>query len=571
MASDDCDEDTSETTFASPNESIFPTTVLSGNSNGHPNEPTQYSSDLDSSSLRKPRSEQTDAIIPTGVQTFDSTQTSSAISEERQNNAPNADIQDIITGIVKLLNGNVNLQANTQYAPPTTLRRFATRINNRGPPRIPEYPVVLPVENIKTTPYPSGIRKPPTVPYPFDLPPPPVEKPMRAEHTVIMHNNKPIQPNRPPWHGSRTRPPIQITNTNPNRMPSRLPPQPSQDLRPPSKTVNPMTTYSTRLPDLIKSSDIYSSEESMSTLQPSLQTEPMPPKEMTSKKSDVNPKKATKLPSSTSSTIIESMDLPKFSVNLQTSMSSLETLDRTTQTTHLVTHLPQKSATLEESIQMPQFIPSTTQTTQHIVTEIQTTETLESSIENTEISPSRVTKPSEQIESTDFKSFYARPGIVLDDTDFKPGAHVLEPSTEPAVLFHQTHRNPNVQSSASLSNIFAEIFDVTLSAIQGQPGTHHKVVDLFEYGHPGSDAPDIIATKYGTDGNDIIVSASDDNSFVSIDGKRTYINLFGETAETEHLKNPLKTQNDHRVYQQSTKTVIYVNIISVLLYQHEST
>lgn len=562
IASDDCDESPSETTFASPNDPIFPTTVLSGSLTGHldstHNKGTSLSSNFESSSLRKPRSEQTVEIAPTKVLVFDPKHTTSAVAEERQNNNPNADIQDIITGIVKLLNGNVNLQANTQYPQPTPPRRFATRINNRGPPRIPEYPVVLPVENMKTTPYPSGIRKPPTVPYPFDLPPP--EKPTRSEvHPVIMHNNnnnKPIQPNRPPWHGSRTRPPIQITNTNRMQMPTRLPHQPTQDFRSPSKTVNTITTYSTGLPEVIKPLEVFASEKSMPSqmllVKPSNQPESV--KEMT-RKPDLNLKKSTKLPLPISSPIIENTNVPpKMPVNLQTSISPLVAREKTTETTTPVL-IPQASAISDENTRMPQLIPSSTQSVQvHIVPEIKATETIESSIDST-ISPSRVTKPTEQIESsTDFKSFYARPGIVLDDTDYKPG--VLEPSTEP--VFHHTHRDASVQSSASLSNIFAEIFDVTLSAIQGQPGSHHKVVDLIEIRNTGSDAPDVVATKYGTYGNDIIVSASDDNSFVSIDGKRTYINLFGETSETEHLKYPQKTLNDQRAHPQSTKTVNWI-------------
>lgn len=572
IAADDCDENDSET----GNDSIFPTAVLSGslNVNSHATQHhvgTQFLHDFDSSSIRKPRSEQNDEIVPTNVLQMHSKHATNAgvSAEERQNN-PNADIQDIITGIVKLLNGNVNLQANTQYTP-TTLRRFATRINNRGPPRIPDYPVPVPVD-MKTTPYPSGLRKPPTVPYPFDLPPPPPppapvpvpEKPLRTEHTVIMHNNKPIQPNRPPWHGSRTRPPIQITNTNRLQMPSRLAHQPTQDYRPPSKTVNPMTTPSTRIPDLIKSSDVYPSEKpSISLLPPPIipnigQSELAAPKEATTRKTDVSPaKKITKPVSSTTSSSVETTNVASEPpVSVQTSISPTITLEKTSETALPVTQITEittSAATSDETMQLP-IPPSTHDVYDHVNSEIQTTESIQSPVQST-IAPSRVTRPSQPIESTDFKSFYARPGIVLDDTDFKPGQ--LEPST-PA--FRPTHRpSASVQSSASLSNIFAEIFDVTLSAIQGQPGGHHKVVDLIEIGNTGSDAADVIATRYGVDGNDIIVSASDDNSFVSIDGKRTYINLFGETAETEHLKNPLKTQSDHGIYQQSTKTVIVLN------------
>lgn len=257
-----CDEDLPDT--------IIPTTTLSGSINEYEATPdigANKLKELDGSSTRRPRSENTDEIVPTKLLQFDPQHppsSASAVAEERQNN-PNADIQDIITGIVKLLNGNVNVHANTQYSPPPT-RRYATRINNRGPPRISEMPIILPViddkfSNIppqKTTPYPNGIRKPPTVPYPFDMPPPPPppqqqspEKPLRNEHPMMAHN-KLMSTNRPPWHGSRTRPPIQITNTNRMQMPSRVShlqpqPQPSQDLRPPSKTIinPPMTAQHT--------------------------------------------------------------------------------------------------------------------------------------------------------------------------------------------------------------------------------------------------------------------------------------------------------------------------------------
>lgn len=591
----DCDESVSETAFALINDSIFPTSTLSGSINDNTNEPTHTVAtnsleDFDGFSTRKPRSENTDEIVPTSILNFDpkhspKTETS---AEERQNNNPNADIQDIITGIVKLLNGNVNVHANTQFAPQTT-RRYATRINNRGPPRISDLPIILPIEEKypamqKTTPYPSGLRKPPTVPYPFDLPPP--EKPLRNEHTILMHN-KPMQPNRPPWHGSRTRPPIQITNTNrlqiPTRVSMNMPIQPTQDYRPPSKSVNPMTTYSTRLPDINKMPEMYSNEKPALNVMEHAITMPNNQleqniKEVTRKTDTL--KKATRIPSIISSPIVESYKV----IPEMTTTSIIITTTTTTTTTEAVdipittamtaattsvqksttptmiaqektksstpfTQISQSSAELE-STKTPELPQSANKAQESASMAIKTTETIQSSIKNT-ISPSRVSKPNQQIESTDFKSFYARPGIVLDDTDYTPGA--LEPSTKPH--FHHVHRNTGAHSSATLSNIYAEIFDVTLSAIQGQPG-HNKVVDLIEIGNTDSDPTNVIATKfYGTDGNDIIVSASDDNSFVSIDGKRTYINLFGETAETEHLKKPLKTQNDQRVYQQASKTV----------------
>lgn len=526
----------------------------------------------DLSSMRKPRSENTDEIVPTSLLKFDPKHSPSSVVAEKRQNMPNADIQDIITGIVKLLNGNVNVHANTQYSPPPPTKRYATRINNRGPPRISDLPIIMSgiddkYNNMpqKTTSYPNGMRKPPsTVPYPFDLPPP--EKPNRNEHPMLQ--NKPIPTMRPPWHGSRTRPPIQISNTNRLQIPSRvshLPTQPSQDLRPPDTTINQMTGYSTRIPDVNKMPEMLSHEklvtnssmEQMITKPINQQQADQYPKELTNKP-DL-PKKIAKIPASTSNPIIESSqtmpDMPEIPDNIQTPFSSsLSILEKSTQASNSpapelapaptpFTHSQHTSMKSEQNIKTPALTEPSIQTTNKLSMEIKSTESIHTHIKST-ILPSQVQKSSQSIiASTDFKSFYARPGIVLDDTDYTPGA--LEPSTQPN--FHHIHRNTGAQSSATLSNIYAEVFDVTLSAIQGQP-QHNKVVDLIEIGN--TDPGDVIATKYH--GNDIIVSASDDNSFVSIDGKRTYINLFGETAETEHLKKPLKTQNDHRVYASKT-------------------
>lgn len=525
--------------------------------------------EIDGASTRRPRAENTDVIVPTSILNFDPKHSPTVTGQERQNNNPNADIQDIITGIVKLLNGNVNVHANTQFPPPST-RRIATRINNRGPPRISDFPVILPgIENTlpqKTTPYPTGMRKPPTVPYPFDLPP---EKPLRNEHPIIMHQNKPVPSNRPPWHGSRTRPPIQITNTNriqiPTRVSMNLPPQPSQELRPPSKTINPMTVYNTRIPDINKMPEIYSNEKPISNLMDQLVTKPTqsePILKETTRKPEY-PKKTTRIPTTTP--VVETTkEVPETPVTMQspTTPLLLPIIEKITEQAPALapipapfSHIQHPSMTTQESLKMPELPKPSVQMTQETIIEIQTTEPIKTSVKST-IAPSRVQPPSQQIESSEFKSFYARPGIVLDDTDYTPGAPgALEPSTQNT--FHHIHRTNGVQSSATLSNIYAEIFDVTLSAIQGQPH-HNKVVDLIEIGHHG-DATDVIQTKlYNADGNDIIVSASDDNSFVSIDGKRTYINLFGETTETEHLTKPIKTQHDHRVY--ASKTVNFLNL-----------
>lgn len=134
----------------------------------------------------------------------------------RQNNA---EIQNIITGIVKLLNGNVNVQANTQLLGRPN-RPMASRINNRGPPRISDVPPLPPDFDKPVTPpvhayHPT--KTPP--PYPFDRPPHHgVNLPEQIVPPVSTTPYRPglHRPNLPPWHRPRPRP-------TPGRRPPNLP------------------------------------------------------------------------------------------------------------------------------------------------------------------------------------------------------------------------------------------------------------------------------------------------------------------------------------------------------------
>ncbi|XP_023288745.1 uncharacterized protein LOC105702468, partial [Orussus abietinus] len=125
----------------------------------------------------------------------------------------NPDIQDIITSIVNLLHGNVNVVANTARP----LRPIQpTRINNRGPPRINDVPPLPP--DFDT----PGMNPPPPVdlPYPFEKPPAPdrpsvnqlpPERPVRPflngvpiPEQIIPQGNRPW--NRPHRPGATRRP-----------------------------------------------------------------------------------------------------------------------------------------------------------------------------------------------------------------------------------------------------------------------------------------------------------------------------------------------------------------------------
>jgi hypothetical protein len=166
----------------------------------------------------------------------------------------NPDIQDIITGIVKLLNGNVKVQANPNL-PPGAGR---TRINNRGPPRITDVPP-LPPDFDTSGPHPALSHRPPLPmplqtssrlppPYPFDrppaivpLPPQPSEHHSHPDHPfmtgvplpeqiVVVSNSN--NGNRPPANQGIVRPhrprpprprPSTKPNVNNNRRPQPIP------------------------------------------------------------------------------------------------------------------------------------------------------------------------------------------------------------------------------------------------------------------------------------------------------------------------------------------------------------
>lgn len=116
-------------------------------------------------------------IMPTATMTTKFATLSSLPGKPRQ---ANPDIQDIITGLVKLLNGNGNNQANTSPPVVRPVRPQPSRINNRGPPRITDVPALPPDFDMPAPPIPppplgqmqlpvTSTRMP--TPYPFDIPP----------------------------------------------------------------------------------------------------------------------------------------------------------------------------------------------------------------------------------------------------------------------------------------------------------------------------------------------------------------------------------------------------------------
>ncbi|RZC35024.1 hypothetical protein BDFB_007198, partial [Asbolus verrucosus] len=175
-------------------------TILSGEGSGAPQ----------GRSLKEPQEIRPTATAPVIIAT--------SVPRGRQ---ANPDIQDIITGIVKLLNGNVNVQANT--APimgGRPLRPLSTRINNRGPPRITDVPALPPDFDVPAPPLPPpplGQMPPPITPtriptpYPFDIPPhntSPVKRPGLYRPVTIPPWNRRKPPSRRPIPPYKPMPPF---------------------------------------------------------------------------------------------------------------------------------------------------------------------------------------------------------------------------------------------------------------------------------------------------------------------------------------------------------------------------
>lgn len=107
--------------------------------------------------------------------------------------------------------------------------------------------------------------------------------------------------------------------------------------------------------------------------------------------------------------------------------------------------------------------------------------------------------------STSSESYRPRPGIVIDDPDYKPGGLNRQPIlTRPPL------------------NAYGDTFEVTISAIQGQ-----------SQGEAAAGQPYVIPVDLDhINGHaDVITSAVGNEGYVSIEGTRTYLNLFGENPD----------------------------------------
>ncbi|XP_017781909.1 PREDICTED: uncharacterized protein LOC108566509 isoform X3 [Nicrophorus vespilloides] len=442
-------------------------------------------------------------ITPTVTATISASQST---LQDRPRQA-NPDIQDIITGIVKLLNGNVNVQANTAPAMPRPLRPISTRINNRGPPRISDLPPLPADFNV------AGSMKPPPLntkmptPYPFDLPPP---------------NTSPIRNQRPGFYRPVTIPPW--NRNNPNRRPF------------PPRKPTPIPTYKP-LPDDISITSFKPNEDILTLDADMLTTYEEPHNETTTTTTEeittINnndkefEKNKEKVPSSkkkiSTTTEIAPSPTPVAIDITPTVLNTTEVIQDNSSimiesTPSLESSITEIVSTIKEdssstlSVTPTEELPVIPSTTNLVSTEIRETN---SSSPTTQLSSSSSTE-SNTSQGFPYYPYRPRPGIVLDDTEYKPGGVLKRPQIV-------TARPPQI----------GEIFDITVSAIQGPGGGGGS-----GQGKPYVIPVDIENVHLGSS-DDVITTPVGDEGFVSIDGKRTYLNLFGEPDEQPSTTPPV--------------------------------
>lgn len=423
---------------------------------------------------------QVDTVTPKEIST---TTTATTRANPRQNNG---NINDIITGIVNLLNGNVNVHSNAAGAG----RPHNNRINNRGPPRISEAQV------------PGGEQEQPKVPptretppFPFERPEGPVRPflqgvplPEQIVPSMQQNYNRPgfVSQNRPPWKRPKPRPPI---NTN------RRPPMP------PYKNPPPIPALPEYVNTKIEEDQLYNQSAVDEALDKPTNNES---DNILDLEGDESVDHETERPEDSNKITPDREQIsPSITTILQTTsevntIQNYESNEKTTQNQDA----DDADTIVSSSMSDANDREASTSRTPELIESSKIDEAISSII----TSQIPTTSSTENVTPT---TFVARPGLVLDDPEFQPG-HKNNYKGPPAV----NTRPPG----------YGEIFDITLSAIQGPGGNtgSQQTLNIRPFGAGGGSG------QY--EGTDIIFSPSGDQAFVSIDGKRSYINLFGEAA-----------------------------------------
>ncbi|XP_045467312.1 uncharacterized protein LOC123675744 isoform X2 [Harmonia axyridis] len=496
----------------------------------------------------------------------------------------NPDIHDIITGIVKLLNGNVNVQANTVPVLGRPMRPTSSRINNRGPPRIsdlPALPIDFDMSPPALSPPPVGQIPPPVsskrlpTPYPFYLPPPTSSSMEPYDDYITGHKPSEIYIPTviPPWidRFQQKRPELGIRHPIPaykHPDPSHLTTEKQTDdiftlhLDMPSKneedgieetatlnSYNEKSGHESAYPEGTKSS-IFENLAKQDNETFDFEKIEKKIKKENEHSNNITGESKTSLQNSLSVDISTATPLMNSSSQEITNDIIEEQSKRVSDylaSDNQITQMFEISASpTESSIRIT--IPMNNETIFHSDEEIAL-----STISVVESSEGQVIQAFKEVNSSNFISptsvlfisatngvistlrnstaehstyinvsqdfpynrYTPRPGIVLDDTEYQPGSHRQPIHTKPPVEL-------------------GDIFDITVSAMQG-PGDKSN-----NQGKPYVIPVDIDNVYVD---QDVITSLQGENGFVSIDGKRTYLNLFGEVEATK-VPSPNIKQSD---------------------------
>ncbi|CAG9764307.1 unnamed protein product [Ceutorhynchus assimilis] len=520
---------------------------------------------LQPKSLQEPQ-----AILPSATTKAFATQ---LVNPERPRQA-NADIQDIITGIVKLLNGNVNVQANTaQVNMGRPLRPLSTRINNRGPPKISDVPALPPDFDIPSQPLPppaTGPVPPPMssrlpTPYPFELPNISQKRPYTGISNIPLSDQ--VMPGSkrpgfyrpvtiPPWNRRRPtkrpnpnipvyKPMPHAGNSDTVSLTSEKPMDDIFTLNMGTQFEEPEqadTSYEVQEEDHDHGQDISGTRDEELEL----------PAENDSDNKTVSEKVNEGLAEAVTSSIKleQSENMDQETSDFEKNKEKNPKPDKTTKVTIVtptlktdileipISLVPDDALlTIEPNSVTEKLIAATiANDSSPIKAAFEATASLnssggepilESSIEEVAVAKTSATQQLPSLLKTDvasevlkgtlattikndsspatgiaYQPYRPRPGIVLDDTEYKPGGINRQPIiTRPPI------------------GAIGDIFDVTVSAIQG-PGEASV-----GQGHPYVIPVDIETINSHSD---VITSPIGEEGFVSIDGKRTYLNLFGD-------------------------------------------
>lgn len=354
----------------------------------------------------------------------------------RQNNA---DIQGIISGIVKLLNGNVNVHTNNQG----TRRPPSNRINNRGPPRIaeaqiPENDIQEPTNNIAKPQQTSFQETPLLRPFLTGVPIP--EKIVPS----MQQNYRPgfVSQNRPPWR--RPKPPINrrpVPQYTHHHIPTHLVSEekPSDNNNSPS---NNNTINNKEKPLIEKNADENNYDEDLGTV---YEEDTQPPSTL----DDQNLKEI--------SSTIANENIPSTVITIIQSTSEVNTVD---QSDDIFSTLGNSDINKTNSNIAVELEPSVIDIVSHLSISHSPTPTEPTLIQfspkptiTSSSNPINTIKSSSQSTSNQQNSYQTqyvpRPGVVLDDPEFNSA--------------HKPHHIPPQRQRPAG---YGEIFDVTLSAVQ---------------------------------------------------------------------------------------------------------